>query len=255
MQLDRTIRRILGSLVEKRLSTPDQYPLTMNALVLACNQRSNRDPFTDLNDFEVQGCVLGLRQKELLTLVERDGGRTVRYQERLCETLNLGDEEAAVLAELMLRGPQTEQELARRCPRMTPSVATPEAVLDVLGKLAGRALVERLPKESGRRHLRWAHRLAPPGEAPEHTGSSAESTTEVVFPAQERRETVQPLHAQPKTVHPMPGADAVSALRDEVEMLRAEVASLRGDVASLRARIAGGSPAALGPAAPGSAAG
>jgi uncharacterized protein YceH (UPF0502 family) len=229
MHLDRTTRRILGSLIEKRLSTPEQYPLTMNALVLACNQRSNRDPFLDLEEFLVQGCVLGLRQQELLTVVERDFGRTLRYRERLCETLALGDEEAAVLAELLLRGPQTEQELARRCPRMVPTIASPETALALLSKLAERGIAERLPRETGQRHARWAHRLTPPDEVPDAPAGAAEPTTEVVTAAQPSRPAVHPGVASPAPV-----ADPVAALRRDVDALRAEVASLRDEVSRLR---------------------
>ena len=85
MHLDRTTRRILGSLIEKRYSTPDQYPLTLNALVLACNQKSNRDPEMQLEDFLVEGCLRQLRIDGWLTVVEREYGRSVRYSARELE--------------------------------------------------------------------------------------------------------------------------------------------------------------------------
>lgn len=231
MHLDRTTRRILGSLIEKRFSTPDQYPLTMNALVLACNQRSNRDPFLDLEEFEVQGCVLGLRQNEFLTVVERDYGRSLRYKERLCEALALGDEDAAVLAELLLRGPQTEQELARRCPRMVPSVATPEAALAVLRNLAARGLTEHLPREPGQRHARWAHRLTPPDEAA-HV-RSGETGPEPVAAREGADAPAAAMHVSLPAVQSLHGSDPIAALRRDVEDLRAEVARLRDAVTAL----------------------
>jgi len=231
MHLDRTTRRILGSLIEKRLSTPEQYPLTMNALVLACNQRSNRDPFLDFEEFLIQGCVLGLRQKELLTIVERDFGRTARYRERLSEALALGDEEASVLAELLLRGPQTEQELSRRCPRMVPTVATPEAALALLEKLAAAGIAERLPRETGQRHARWQHRMTPPEEAHEPGSSAEEPTTQIVAAAPEPEDQAPHPHlAESASIL----ADRVAHLEREVTHLRESVASLRGEIARIR---------------------
>jgi uncharacterized protein YceH (UPF0502 family) len=163
MHLDRTARRVLGSLVEKRFSTPEQYPLTLNALILACNQRSNRDPFVDLEQFVVEGCVTQLRLSGFLTVVERDTGRTVRYKERLVDSLGLTEKEGAVLAELLLRGPQTEQELARRTERMR-KLASPEEALQILDALAARKIVEHLPRRPGERIARWRHLMTPPDE-------------------------------------------------------------------------------------------
>lgn len=163
MHLDRTARRILGSLIEKRFSTPEQYPLTLNALVLACNQRSNREPFMDLEPFIVEGCLTQLRLNGYLTVVERDTGRTVRYKERLADSLGLTEKEAAVLAELLLRGPQTEQELARRTERMR-KIASPEEAIQILDGLAARKIVEHLPRRTGERIARWRHLLTPPDE-------------------------------------------------------------------------------------------
>src|SRR5262245_12592218 len=106
MEIDKTSRRILGALVEKRWTTPEQYPLTLNALVAACNQKSNRDPELQLEEFLVEGCLYQLRLAELVMVVERESGRTVRYAERFSEKLDLSRQQQALLAELMLRGPQ-----------------------------------------------------------------------------------------------------------------------------------------------------
>src|SRR6185436_8212437 len=102
------------SLIEKRWTTPEQYPLTLNALVLACNQKSNRDPEMQIQEFIVEGCLYQLRLSELVMVVERDVGRVVRYAERLSEKLDLSRQQQAIVAELMLRGPQTASELLRR---------------------------------------------------------------------------------------------------------------------------------------------
>lgn len=165
MHLDRTTRRILGSLVEKRYATPEQYPLTLNALVLACNQKSNRDPEMHLEEFIVEGCLRQLRVEGWVTVVEREYGRAVRYGERLVEQLALSDEEAAVMAELLLRGPQTEQELHRRCERMKP-LGTLDGAVAILRGLESRSLVRHLPRETGQRVARWKHLLSPPDEEP-----------------------------------------------------------------------------------------
>src|SRR5438552_3293745 len=107
MEIDKTSRRMLGSLIEKKWTTPEQYPLTLNALVLACNQKSNRDPEMQLAEFIVEGCLYQLRLEGLVSVVERDTGRAVRYAERMSEKHDLSRQQEAVVAELMLRGPQT----------------------------------------------------------------------------------------------------------------------------------------------------
>lgn len=189
MHLDRTARRILGSLLEKRFSTPEQYPLTLNSLVLACNQRSNRDPFTDLEPFLVEGCLTQLRIAGFITIVERDTGRAVRYKERLADSLGLTEKEAAVLAELLLRGPQTEQELARRTERMR-KLASPEEALQILEGLASRKIVEHMPRASGERIARWRHLLTPANETdgePPRAAAAAAAT-----PASEKTTALMP---------------------------------------------------------------
>jgi len=166
MEIDHTSRRILGALLEKKWTTPEQYPLTLNSLVLACNQKSNRDPEMHLDDFLVEGCLFQLRTTELVMVVERDVGRTVRYAERLSEKLDLSRQQQAVVAELLLRGPQTAGELLRRCERM----AHFENEGEVDGLLRGMAELkwaQLLPRETGQRQPRWKHLFAPAAEVPE----------------------------------------------------------------------------------------
>ena len=167
MEIDRTARRVLGALLEKRWSTPEQYPLTLNSLVAACNQKSNRDPEMHLDDFLVEGCLFQLRTAELAMVVERDVGRTTRYAERLSEKLDLSRQQQAIVAELLLRGPQTSNELLRRCERM----AHFENEGEVEGLLRGMAdlkWAQLLPREPGQRQQRWKHLFTPAGEEPEH---------------------------------------------------------------------------------------
>lgn len=197
MKLDRTARRLLGSLVEKRLTTPDQYPLTLNSLVLACNQSSNRDPVTALEAFEVEGCLRQLMIEGLVTRMERDGGRTDRWKERLTESLHVTEADMAVIAELLLRGPQTEPELSKRASRMAP-VGTPEEVTARLQRLAEGRLVEHLPRRSGERIARWRHLL----------GGEEEATTVAVTQA-----VPSPMPSpMPSPIPPAPAPDAAGSV-------------------------------------------
>lgn len=246
MQLDRTERRILGALLEKRFTTPEQYPLTLNALVLACNQKSNREPVLELADFLVEGCLKQLRIDGWVTIVERDYGRAVRYSERFVERIGLTPKEAAVLAELMLRGPQTEQELERRCERIVP-LGSVDETLALLRGLAERRLVEHLPRETGQRIARWRHLLAPPEEVepvPATTSSApadgasgglaAEATT-VAAPAQRpaTEVTTRILPASPQGATAAAAAVAIASLAEDLAALRSELERLRARVDQL----------------------
>lgn len=218
MQIDKTSRRILGALLEKRWTTPDQYPLTMNALVLACNQKSNRDPEMQLEEFIVQGCVLQLRQQELITVVERDVGRTTRYAERMSEKLDLSRQQQAIVAELMLRGPQTGNELHRRCERMAHFENEGE-VENLLRGMADRGWARLLPREPGQRHARWTHLFAPPDETPE----PAPSASPVAVPAFTA--------AAPTAAAPPLRSDLeirLQSMQDEIDELRARIERLGG---------------------------
>ncbi len=208
MELDRTERRVIGTLIEKRWATPDQYPLTLNYLIGAANQKSNRDPVMNLNDFEVEGVLLSLREKGFVLVRERDGGRVTRYAERLTDELLLPGKEVAVLAELLLRGPQTVPEVSRRASRMVHLEGAPQAE-EALRGLLEKHLVRILPKESGRRHARWDHTLYPEGEQPEVT------EPEAIAPA------------LPSPPPPAPG------LREELDALRRELEELRERVDGL----------------------
>lgn len=153
--------RVIASLIEKEITTPDQYPLTLNALTAACNQKSNREPVLELSGSEVQAALDGLMKKHLVT--DRSGGvggRVTRYRQRFCNTqfgnLHLSPPELAIVCELLLRGPQTPGELRSRASRMTPLRDVSE-VDAALAALAAREppLVSQLPREPGRRESRW----------------------------------------------------------------------------------------------------
>src|SRR5438270_8552887 len=153
--------RVIGSLIEKELTTPQQYPLTLNALMLACNQTSNRNPVVTYDDWTVEDTVMGLKDKGLTRIVHPSHGRSVtRYRQVLHEALYLEPEQLAVLGVMMLRGPQTLNELKTRTERAA-DFADLDAVERTLDALASREepLVVRIPRQTGQREDRYAHLL------------------------------------------------------------------------------------------------
>lgn len=160
--------RVIGCLIEKQITTPDQYPLSLNALVNACNQKSNRDPVMELGEAQVQQVLDGLSRKHLVVEKSGFGSRVPKYQHRFCNTefgdLRLDPQELAILCELLVRGPQTAGELRARASRMAPftDVSQAEAALARLAERADAPLVVRLPRRAGRRDSEWAHLLGGP---------------------------------------------------------------------------------------------
>lgn len=198
--------RVLGCLIEKELTTPEYYPLTLNALTNACNQKSNRDPVLAMEEVEVVRALDSLKFKQL-ALLSAEGGRVPKYRHTLVEKLRLDPPELALLAELLLRGPQTVGELRTRGERMHPFPDL-AAVEEVLGELMARTppLVTRLPRQPGRKESRHAHLFS--GEP--------EQVTE--------EQTPPPETARLK----------VMAENERIAKLEEEVAALRGEVVELR---------------------
>lgn len=153
--------RTLGALIEKRMTTPDHYPLTLNALVTACNQSSNRNPVVSYDAHTVNSALVHTREQGLSALSARSGARAHKFSEKLCESLGLGDRPSAILAELMLRGPQTPGELRQRASRMVdfPDLESVESTLEALA-LRQEPLVMQLPLQPGKREARYTHLLA-----------------------------------------------------------------------------------------------
>jgi uncharacterized protein YceH (UPF0502 family) len=213
--------RVIGSLIEKQITTPEQYPLSLNALVLACNQKSNRDPVLELTVQAVQELIDALSRKHLVIEKSGFGSRVPKYQQRLCNTefsaLQFTAQERAILCELLLRGPQTPGELRSRASRMAPFSDVTE-VETALGKLAqdpASPRVVQLPREPGRRDSRYAHLFSGEVHAePSDPGTSAPD--------------IGPSVGEPtKTL-----TERVSALEQQVRDLRAELASVRGSMPS-----------------------
>jgi len=154
--LDPVEVRVLGALMEKEATTPEYYPLSLNALVNACNQKSNREPVVNYDDDTVADALSRLREKHF-ALTITGGSRVNKYSQRISETLNLGRRESAVLCVLFLRGPQTLGEIKDRGERMFSfaDLAETEMVLDKLV-----ALVKKLPRQPGQKEARYTHLLS-----------------------------------------------------------------------------------------------
>ncbi len=206
--------RVLGSLLEKEITTPEYYPLSLNALVNACNQKSNRDPVVEFDSETVGQALEALRDKGLLLAITGAGSRVPKYGHRISEKLNLGRRELAILCELMLRGPQTLGELRTRSERMHrfDDLAEVEAVLDRLPEL-----VVKLPRRPGEKEVRYAHLLS---------GTPAVS---------EGQEEPPPVRAErPDLVATGRGPERIAALESEVTQLRDEIEILKQQFADFR---------------------
>mgnify|MGYP001317295703 CR=1 FL=1 len=228
IRLDPTERRIVGCLIEKQLTTPDQYPLTLNALLAGCNQKNNREPISEYREHEVQGAIRALMDRGWVAELERSGGRTARYEHRAAEQLGVDEADLAILAELLLRGPESSTELNTRASRMRP-LNTPEAVEKRLQGLATRPVpyVEFLGRRPGERVPRWRQLLSPETshagapEAPPPSAAAAAPTAHTAPAAPHRPSPSAPASA------PAPSMAALADLEARVERLERTVAEMR----------------------------
>ena len=183
MDADAVEIRVLGSLIEKQRTTPDVYPLSLNALRLACNQATNRDPVVDLDEPQIRAALERLSRKGWTRLASGPGGRVAKYRHLLDEALGLVPSQSALLAVLMLRGAQTPGELKGRTERLYP-FASLDDVQRTLDELMARELVARLPRRPGQKEERFVQLLG--GEAA--TGDTARSPQPATpAPALEKR--------------------------------------------------------------------
>jgi uncharacterized protein YceH (UPF0502 family) len=194
--------RVLGCLIEKQRTTPDAYPLSLNALRLACNQSTNRDPVLAYDEETIRAALQRLGSRGWTRLASGAGSRAVKYRHLFDEALGLDDAGLALLAVLMLRGPQTLGELRSRTERLH-RFDSPAAVEEALASLGERELVTKLPRRPGQKEERFAHLL---GE--EDVGANAPSPAVVAAPAEDDR--VARLEAR------------VAALEEELAELRSE---------------------------------
>lgn len=222
--LSPTERRILGVLVEKAKTTPDVYPMSLNALMTGCNQKSNRDPIMDLDEGQLEEALEGMQPKGLVIRVQ--GGRVERWRHALYDAWTPNKVELAILAELLLRGPQTEGELRGRAARMEP-IDDLEQLRAVLKLMAERKLVVYLTPERSR-GTTVTHGFHAPEELAflrkRHSGSAASEEVAAVAP--------RPVAAPP----PLPTAPAFDAMA-EVAKLRKEVDELRDQLASVSSQV------------------
>ncbi|RPH45270.1 MAG: DUF480 domain-containing protein [Burkholderiales bacterium] len=201
--------RVLGVLVEKRHTVPDTYPLTLNSLVAGCNQKTSRDPVMELTEADVRAALDALRARSMV--IESSGGRAMRYEENARRVLGVPSESVALLATLMLRGPQTSAELRANCERIHrfSDLSATEGYLDELAARVPHAYVVRLARQPGSRESRWAHLLC--GEPDEPRAPAWTPGAAPVQPAAASRV----------------GEDAFDALVARVDRLEAELAALR----------------------------
>jgi uncharacterized protein len=206
--------RVLGALIEKEVTTPEYYPLSLNALMNACNQKSNRDPLMHLDEEGVRTALRGLSDQFLARSAGGDS-RVAKYEHRLGETFNFDRKEIAILCELLLRGPQTPGELRSRAERMHPFEDLSE-VQTTLQRLLRREppLVKLLARQPGRKEARYAHLLS--GDV---DGIRAEAAEVGLAPAvaAKGQETVETGELQAE----------VAALREEVQALKKQFAEFR----------------------------
>ena len=232
-QLTPPEQRVLGCLIEKRWTTPDQYPLSLNALRLACNQSTNRDPVTDYDEQTVRDAAQRLSRYGLARLASGHSSRAIKYRHLAEESLGLGREELAVLAVMLLRGPQTPGELKTRSDRMAhlESLADVERVLDTL---IDRRYARRLPRRPGQKEDRFQQLLGGEGEESSAAAPAAHEPAMAPAPAAALAHEPAPDQARAQAISPPAQqdgdlADRVAALEREVASLRAELAELRGD--------------------------
>src|SRR5262249_14458005 len=206
--------RVLGALVEKEITTPEYYPLSLNALINACNQKSNREPVMNLDEDAVRSAVRLLNDQGLTRFASTDS-RVGKYEHRLNETFNFHRHEIALLCVLLLRGPQTPGELRTRTERMYAfeDLESVHNTLNLRGKRE-RHLVQGLARQPGTKDSRYVHLLSPVAEG--HTTADE-----------------QQVHPAPRAVNE-PSNDRISAMQSEMETLRAQVAELQRQFAEFR---------------------
>ena len=204
--------RVLGSLIEKELTTPDNYPLSLNALVNACNQSSNRDPIVQYDEVTVKAAVDRLRKYSLVRSMQRSGERVMKYMHLLGEAMEIDRAQLAILDVLMLRGPRTLGEIRSQASRMYEfqSLEDAEATLDGLATRSPEPLVAKLPRQPGQKEARYAQLLS--GEPAAASAPEQDAETSEVSRKTDRLSELE---------------RAVDALRGEVSELRSEIAELK----------------------------
>jgi uncharacterized protein YceH (UPF0502 family) len=210
MDLDAIEVRVLGCLIEKQRTTPDAYPLSLNALRLACNQTTNRDPVVRYDEEMIRGALHRLGRRRYTRLTSGHSSRAAKYRHLLDEALGIGQPEQAVLAVLLLRGDQTPGELKQRTERMQGFAGLDE-LQDVLTGMIDRGLVAQLARRPGQKEDRFRHRLSDELDEDESAAVAAAPAAVVVPPPPRRDERLDKLERE------------VAELREELAALRSEL--------------------------------
>jgi uncharacterized protein len=226
MEPDAVEIRVLGCLIEKQRTTPDVYPLTLNALRLACNQSTNRDPVVDYDENTIRGGIERLVQRKWATLASWSNRRSMKYRQTLDGSLGLDTAEISVLAVLMLRGPQTPGELKTRTERLHRFGDMTE-LGSTLGGLIERGLVRRLERRPGQREERYAQLLGEAGES-DHADATDEAGEGGEEPALAERAEAPPRAESPPRAEP--GNDRIERIERQLDQLRAEIRALRDEL-------------------------
>jgi uncharacterized protein YceH (UPF0502 family) len=224
--------RVLGCLLEKQRMTPDAYPLTLNALRAACNQSTNRDPVVNYDESVLRDALARLGHRRWTRLASYHGSRASKYRHLLDEALGIRPDEQAVLAVLMLRGPQTPGELRQRAERMH-QFATAEELDATVERLAERELVVRLERRPGQKEARYAHLLG--GEAEEEAAEGFAFDRDVSQGDTSQRPAVA--GPAPPPLEEQPPPPDVPRRDERLERLEAEVAELRAELRALREEL------------------
>lgn len=217
MSLTHIEARVIGCLLEKEVTTPDQYPLTLNALTTACNQKSNRDPVMSLNEAEVMDTLESLKSKRLIQEITGFGSRVAKYQHRFCNTefstLQFSEQEKGIICVLLLRGPQTAGEIRTRTNRLChfADVKEAENVLNALAEGNKGPFVVRLPREAGKRDSRYMHLFS---------GDDAAVSSDVT-----------------ESLNHVSDSSYSDALEDRLALLESEIVTLREEVSALKDKI------------------
>jgi len=218
--------RVLGSLIEKDITTPDYYPLSLNALVNACNQKNNRDPVMTLDESAVRDALATLQEKRLAGPAGGADSRVPKFEHRLQEVFNFDRREIAIVCVLLLRGPQTPGELRSRTDRMYQFEALDD-VISTLDRLAHREppLAAILPRQPGTKESRYMHLFS--GDAPEPNADGAASVARAL-------PSTGSGQALPATAGANSTADRLATLEEEVSRLRHELSEVQQQLAAFR---------------------